>query len=154
MKATCEVVVERQALLTAVAFDGKANELMYPDDVEIGPCGRGLWIETASLDAELEAVGVWSNLVLSSRCLIEEVLQRTSRATVTLIFYGNTLFIDRINLPAEDLGAEEPFHSQRSRRPRRGRKEHQPLLFPLESADRVRCAGPQLPATGLPLFKA
>ena len=63
MKASCEVVIERQTLLVAI---GPARRLMDPDLLMIAPATSGISIWTAVLDADFEAEGRWSFMVLVS----------------------------------------------------------------------------------------
>ncbi|MEQ1936067.1 MAG: hypothetical protein ABL962_19610 [Fimbriimonadaceae bacterium] len=76
MRASCEVVVERQPLLAAVTTDGLARRLMDPDMLVIAPAAPGISVWTAVLDADLEAEGSWSYMVRVSR-------ERVARAAAT-----------------------------------------------------------------------
>ena len=150
MKATCEVVVERELLLTAISANSTPIALLAPDQVEIGTGSFGITVSTASIACELQAVGDWDRLVLAQRYMMEALLSRNSRPTVKLLFVGNVLFVDQQPVAAEDLGPVTPFGARRPSRvpgpPRQGS-----LALP-EPGARLRSARPQLPARGLPLF--
>ena len=67
MRASCEVVVERQSLLAAITAKGPVRRLMDPDLLMIAPAAPGISVWTAILDADLEADGHWAYMVLISR---------------------------------------------------------------------------------------
>jgi hypothetical protein len=124
---------------------------MGPDEVEIGACERGIMVVTASVVSELEAVGAWDYRILTSRHLIEQLLARTSRPTVKLLFVGLQLFIDRLPVSAADLAPDEGFSSQRPRRSV-GRPHQRSLPLPEPAKLRARAVRPQVFTEGLPLF--
>ena len=150
MKATCEVVVERDLLLAALTADCAPIVLLGPDEVEIGAGLGGITLATASIECELQAVGAWDRLVLANRNIMEALLSRTTRATVKLLFVGSEFFIDQLPVPADDLGPMVPFGARRPGRSN-GPARQGSLALPAPLS-RMRSARTQLPARGLPLF--
>lgn len=150
MRASCEVVVERQSLLTAITATGPARRLIDPDLLMIAPAGPGISIWTAVLDADFEAEGRWSYMVLVSRERVAAILTKVDQPTVKLTHAGPYLQIDRTMLPVIDSTPGRSFNARRSRYPR---PMHQASLFPpiaVEGA--LKPKRRQLTTRGLPLF--
>jgi hypothetical protein len=150
MKASCEVVIERDALLTALTSEGPVRHLVDPDFLLVAPGPIGITVWTAALNADLQAAGAWNHMIVVSRSSVVAILSRNKHPTIRLTFAGATLVIDRTLITVDDA---EPARSFSSRRSQQSRPIQQRTLFPMvsvENALRARC--PQLPARGLPLF--
>ena len=150
MRASCEVVVERQPLLAAITATGPARRLMDPDLLMIAPAAPGISIWTAILDADLEAEGRWSHMVLVSLERVAAILSKVDQATVKLTYAGAYLQVDKTMLPVIDA---TPWNSFQSRRGRYPRPMHQTSLFPVVAVDGpLKPKRKQLATRGLPLF--
>jgi len=148
MRASCEVVVERQPLLAAVTATGSVRRLMDPDLLMIAPAAPGISVWTAVLDADLEAEGSWSYRVSVSRERVAALLGRSSGATVKLTYAGTYLQIDKTLIAILDAS---PWGSFQSRR--RLGQLHQTSLFPVIGVDGpLKPKRRQLATRGLPLF--
>jgi hypothetical protein len=150
MRASCEVVVERQPLLAAVTAKGPARRLMDPDLLVIAPAAPGISVWTAVLDADLEAEGTWSYKVLVSRERVAALLGRSSGATVKLTYAGTYLQIDKTLITIIDASPWGSFQSRRGRHPQ---PTLQTSLFPVTVANGpLKPKRRQLATRGLPLF--
>jgi hypothetical protein len=150
MRASCEVVVERQALLAAITAEGPARRLMDPDLLMIAPAGPGISIWTAVLDADLQAEGTWSYMVLVSRERVAAILGRLPGATVKLTYAGAYLQVDRTMIAVIDASPWRSFHSRKGRYPR---PMNQTSLFPVVAVEgTLKPKRGQLATRGLPLF--
>lgn len=151
MRASCEVVVERRAVLAAITADGPARRLMDPDLLLIAPAAPGISLWTAVIDADLEAEGTWAWMVSVSRERLAALLGRSTGATVKLTYAGRYLQVDKTMLPVIDA---TPWNSFQSRRGRYPRPLHQTSLFPVGAVDGpLKPKRTQLSAQGLPLFR-
>ncbi|MGE3477029.1 MAG: hypothetical protein AB7H70_14605 [Rhodospirillaceae bacterium] len=115
MRPSCEVVVERQPLLAAITTEGPARRLMDPDLLMIAPAALGISLWTAVLDADLEAEGRWSQMVLVSRERVAAVLSKVAKATVKLTYTGGYLQVDKTMLAIIDATPWNSFQSRRGR---------------------------------------
>jgi hypothetical protein len=150
MRASCEVVIERQPLLVAITAGGPARRLMDPDLLMIAPATSGISIWTAVLDADFEAEGRWSYMVLVSRERVAAILAKVDQPSVKLTHAGPYLQIDRTMLPVIDSTPWRSFNARRGRYPR---PMHQTSLFPPVAVDgALKPKRTQLTTRGLPLF--
>lgn len=153
MKATCEIVVEREMLLAALTANDGVLTLLGPDDLEICPGEAGIAFRTASVDCELEAAGAWDHLIITQRGMIVDLLERTSNPTVKLLFVGIRLFVDRLPVPAETLDSVDGFNSQRARRTHTRTAYQRELRLSEPAGIRLRSSRRQASPSGLPLFE-
>ncbi len=149
MYASCEVILERQALLTTLNAEGPPQHLLDPDFLLIAPALGGVCLWTAAMNAELLAAGAWDHLIVVSRSRVAAILARGQQSTVRLTFAGRTLVVDRTMI---DVADAERSISVRLQLPPYPRSVRQRELFPMAAEGRSKSRRPQLPARGLPLF--
>ena len=100
MRPSCEVAVDRQAILDAIEMDGHPLNPMHPEDVRIGPAEGGIRIETVSVTADIAAVGVWSKAVIVDGTRLHRILLDGVNSTVLLTYVDGVLSIDRTMIDA------------------------------------------------------
>ncbi|MBX7199050.1 MAG: hypothetical protein K1X51_06695 [Rhodospirillaceae bacterium] len=153
MKSSCELIVDRRELLTAIATDGPATRPMKPDDAVIAPHHSGILIFTASLTTELKVVGRWDRLLLIGRDSLQRLLSRSTRATTQLVLINNHLQVDRTLLEIDFV--DEAAHPYRTMLlPPPTTLPYQRSLFPCDTDFGKARTPEQRPHRALPLFES
>jgi len=147
--ASCEVIIERQALLTALTADGPVQRLMDPDSLVMAPARRGICVWTAVLAADFAVSGRWNRVIAVSLSQVISLLSKRSAPAVCLTFAGRTLSVDHTMISVKK---SELWRSIATGTAKRLRPARQQELFAFGTRDKLHACGPQLPARGLPLF--
>ena len=150
MRLHCDMIIERQALLTALTADGPVQRLVDPDFLMMAPAGRGIGVWTAVLEADFTVRGWWDQAIIVSRSGVIALLTRNTAPTACLTFAGNTLCVDRTMIRVIKSEYSRAITTN-TLKPVRAKRQHE--LFPVGAPSKLRPRRSQLTVNGLPLFK-
>jgi hypothetical protein len=152
VKATCEIVVARDAFAAALIESPTVINLLDPWVIELSPCAVGLRVLTASMSADIAGEGVWSRRVGAVVDELRPIIDRTlGKPTLTLIYAAGRLFVNRTAIDGYVYPEECTAFRSPAGRERQALIDAPVDLGPL-AARPMRPARRQHGAGGLPLF--